>query len=344
MMRNTLAGLSVLAAIVACAWGGWFLTLGTAPAALTNLGKALHSEATSNGAGTSNEPLLPIGVAIKAGADPRVELGRALFNDPRLSVDDSISCASCHQVSQGGADKTALSRGVGGKLGSVNAPSVNYAGLNFRQFWDGRAPTLEAQVDGPVHHPKEMGSEWPQIIRKLSQDENFTTRFLSAYPAGLKAETIRDAIARYERSLSLPSRFDRWLLGDKGALSAEEVAGYSLFKHHGCTACHQGVGVGGNLFQKFGIVENPLARKASMQPADLGRFNVTGRSEDSFVFKVPGLRNVALTAPYFHDGSAATLEEAVSTMGRAQLGLRLSSREVELLVLFLGTLTAEELP
>lgn len=287
-----------------------------------------------------DEPLLPI----QASSDlnpAKVALGRQLFHDPRLSRDNSISCASCHDLSRGGVDGQVRSIGVSRRAGGINAPTVFNAALNFRQFWDGRSPTLEDQVAGPIHNPVEMDSSWSEVIAKLRQDARLESQFIALYKSPPSAVTVQDAIAEFERSLITPSRLDRWLQGDDDALTPQELAGYELFKRHGCPACHQGANVGGNMFQRFGVMQDYFADKKEITPADLGRYNVTGREEDRHVFKVPSLRNVARTAPYFHDGSAATLEEAVSQMGRFQLGVELPRQDVQLIVTFLRALNGE---
>lgn len=288
------------------------------------------------------EPIRPLRRA--EGLDSaRVALGRQLFHDPRLSADDTLACAGCHALDRGGADGLAVSVGVGGATGSINAPSVLTAALNFRQFWDGRAATLEEQAGGPVTNPVEMGATWEQVMAKLRADPDLVRRFAAAYPDGITPANIRHAIAEFERSLPAPARFDRWLLGDDDALTADELAGYRLFKKHGCSGCHQGVNVGGNLFQRFGVMAAYFGG-ASAGKADLGRFNVTGRGEDRHVFKVPSLRNVARTAPYFHDASAPRLEDAVRSMGRYQLGVDLPDDDIAQIVAFLKTLDGEEAP
>lgn len=290
-----------------------------------------------------DEPLLPIQVPRDLNAQ-KVALGRTLFHDPRLSRDNSISCASCHDLSRGGIDHRSRSLGVGSREGSINAPTVFNAALNFRQFWDGRSPSLADQVAGPIHNPVEMASSWAEVLPKLRADAQLEAQFVALYKAPPSAAAVQDAIAEFERSLVTPAPMDRWLLGEAGALNARELAGYRLFKRHGCVACHQGANVGGNLFQRFGVMQDYFADKQKISPADLGRFNVTGREEDRHVFKVPSLRNVALTAPYFHDASAATLDEAVAQMGRYQLGVELPPEDVKAIVLFLHTLTGEKLP
>ena len=230
--------------------------------------------------------------------------------------------------------------GVKGAEGFINTPTVFNSGFNFRQFWDGRAETLEDQVDGPIHSSHELGSNWPEIVAKLAAAPDYVAPFKALYPDGIQPQNIRDAIATFERSLYTPnSRFDRFLRGETEILTEAEKSGYHLFKSYGCVRCHQGVNVGGNMFQTFGVMGNYFADRGTVTRADLARFNVTGDQRDQHVFKVPSLRNVALTAPYFHDGSAARLEDAVSVMGAYQLGRRLEAREVDLIVQFLRTLT-----
>jgi len=275
----------------------------------------------------------------------KVALGKSLFRDPRLSHDNTISCASCHDLSTAGHDKRRFSVGVGGLLGGVNAPSVFNAALNFVQFWDGRAASLEEQAAGPVHNPREMASNWPEVLVKLNADDALVRRFELIYRQRPSAENIVDAIATFERTLlTVNSPFDRYLRGDQQAIDADAKAGFRLFKDVGCASCHQGANFGGNMFQRFGVMIDYSRGRPDGKPlaeADLGRFNVTHREEDRYVFKVPGLRNVALTAPYFHDGSVARLEDAVAVMGRSQLGRELSAEEIRRLVAFLDTLSGE---
>lgn len=271
----------------------------------------------------------------------KAQLGKRLFFEPRLSRDNSISCASCHDLSRGGVDRQRGSIGIDGQVGPINAPTVFNASLNFVQFWDGRAASLEEQAAGPVHNPLEMGSNWAEVIPKLQQDAAYRSAFARLYPAGISGDAITDAIAAFERTLITPnSRFDRFLLGDGDALNEQEQNGYRRFLDLGCASCHQGVGIGGNMFQRFGVMADYFYGRPESS-ADLGRFNVTGKEEDRHVFKVPGLRNVALTAPYFHDASAQTLEEAVMVMGRYQLGRKLSNEDLQALTAFLRTLTGE---
>jgi cytochrome c peroxidase len=197
-------------------------------------------------------------------------------------------------------------------------------------------------VDGPVQSVFEMGSTWEQVLGKLRGDPTYAAAFTTLYPEGLGREAVKNAIAEFERSLLTPrSRFDRHLEGDTGALTAEEKAGYLKFKSYGCISCHQGVNIGANLFQRMGVIGDYFADRGNITKADLGRFNVTGQEADRHVFKVPSLRNVAVTAPYFHDGSAATLEEAVAVMAKYQLGRPLPPQDLADIVKFLGTLTGE---
>jgi cytochrome c peroxidase len=295
-------------------------------------------------AGHFGDALLPLPPVPRLPPD-KVALGRALFFDPRLSHDNTIACATCHDLTTAGHDARRFSVGVGGAVGTVNAPSVFNAGLNFVQFWDGRAASLEEQAAGPVHNPVEMASNWNEVIAKLSADTDFGAKFRRVYPDGLTPTAIVDAIATFERTLlTVNSPFDKYLRGDAGALDALAQEGYRQFRDLGCASCHQGVNIGGNMFQRFGVMsECPSTGSAGGETtkSDLGRYNVTGLEEDRRVFKVPSLRNVALTAPYFHNGSVASIDEAVIAMGRCQLGRELSAAEIRALVAFLNSLTGE---
>lgn len=288
-----------------------------------------------------DEPLKPLPAVPQQDAQ-RVALGRQLFNETRLSVNDSLSCASCHQLARGGADNKAFSIGFTGLPVAVNTPSVLNASLNFRQFWNGRADSLEAQIGEVVQSPSEMGSNWQHVVQTLSADTAYRTSFANAYPDGVTRDNVQNALASYERTLiSANSRFDQYLLGDTQILSREEKYGYQRFKEYGCIACHQGVNIGGNMYQKFGVLGDYFKERGHPMESDLGRYLVTGDEEDRHVFKVPSLRNVAVTAPYFHDGSAATLEEAVDVMFKFQLGRIPSAEDKTLIIKFLKTLTGE---
>ena len=292
----------------------------------------------------ANEPLraLPHLDELKLD-EQKIELGQRLFNDTRLSKDNTISCASCHALDKGGDDGLSHSVGIEGQTGDINAPTIFNTAYNFRLFWDGRANSLEEQVSGPVHHPKEMGSSWDEILGKLKQDDALLKDFTAIFDEALKPEHIESAIAEFQRSLITPSRFDRYLEGDKTAITETELLGYSKFKTYGCVACHQGVNVGGNMFQKFGVMGDYFKGAVTPSEADLGRFNVTGREADKHVFKVPSLRNIALTAPYFHNGSVATLPEAVDVMFKFQLGRPAPVEDKALIVAFLKSLSGEAL-
>ncbi|MBU1236123.1 MAG: cytochrome-c peroxidase [Gammaproteobacteria bacterium] len=292
----------------------------------------------------SGEALVPLPPAPLQSPE-KVALGKSLFQDVRLSRDNTLSCAGCHDLATFGHDARRFSLGVGGKKGNVNAPSVFNSGLSFVQFWDGRAASLEEQVAGPLHNPVEMASDWENAVRKLEADDAFRSAFQHTYPNGITPENVADAIATFERSLlTEDAPFDRYLRGDQRAIDARAKEGYRRFRDFGCASCHQGANIGGNMFQRFGIMMDYFKDREPEIPfakADLGRFNVTGREEDRYVFKVPSLRNVAETAPYFHDGSVARLEAAVAIMGRYQLGRELSTSEIDLLVSFLKTLTGK---
>ncbi|MDP2833332.1 MAG: cytochrome-c peroxidase [Pseudomonadota bacterium] len=316
------------------AWGGWsFFSPGTES----------QAPAPSYTPPATDQPISPIPQHLQL--DKRlVALGRRLFHDPRLSHDDTISCASCHLLTKAGADAQPLAVGIGGQVSTVNTPTVFNSAFNFRQFWDGRAASLEEQAEGPIHNPVEMASNWREVIAKLERDADYPSEFAAIWPAaGKRAITaghIQSAIAEFERSLITPDApFDRYLRGDPQALSAAARQGWELFRNLGCIACHQGVNVGGNMYANLGVMGDYFAdRGKPLLKSDLGRFNITGREEDRHLFKVPGLRNVERTAPYFHDGAIATLDKAVDTMARYQLGVSLSVEQRKALLAFLGSL------
>lgn len=291
---------------------------------------------------SANEPLAPLPPVGTLDAN-KVTLGRRLYHDTRLSGDSTLSCASCHSLDRGGVDPQVVrtSTGIRGQVGPINAPTVLNSRFNFVQFWDGRSPDLTDQAGGPVTNPKEMGATWAQVLPRLSGDPTYVAAFGAAYPDGVTQHNVQDAIATYEMTLVTPSRFDRWLGGDATALTEQERQGYATFKQVGCTACHNGVNAGGGMYQRMGLVRDYFADRGSPTDADNGRYNVTHQAVDRHFFKVPTLRNVEHTAPYFHDGSRATLEEAVQAMGRYQLGSELDASQVRLIVAFLRSLTGE---
>ncbi len=287
----------------------------------------------------AREPIHPI--TAFTSLDPKiVALGERLFFDKRLSGDGTISCASCHVIAEGGDDGRRFSVGVQGQVGDINAPTVLNSAHNFRQFWNGRAASLEEQVQGPIHNPIEMNSDWGHVLTALLSDPTYVANFREAFDAVITESRISEAIATYERSLTTPdSAFDRWLLGDDSALNDKQLQGYHLFVEYQCTNCHHGSNVGGNMFEKLGLMEEYFSQSREPLSSDLGRYAVTHEEQDRFVFRVPPLRNVALTAPYFHDGSAQTLADAVRTMIVHQLGRPVVETDVRLIEEFLHTLT-----
>lgn len=288
-----------------------------------------------------DEPLAPMpDVPLE---DARVvALGAKLFHDPLLSPDRTMACASCHLIPEGGDDNRRTAVGIRGQTGVINTPTVLNSGLNFVQFWDGRAATLEDQVSGPIENPIELGSSMPKVLASLRDDPSYPHEFSVAFSDGITERNLRVALATFERTLlTRNSRFDRWLRGDKSALASNEVAGYELFKSVGCIACHQGANVGGNMFERLGVMGEYFKDRGNVTTADYGRFNVTHLERDRFAFRVPSLRAVSLTAPYFHDGTAPTLDQAVRTMARYQLGRALSDGDVALLVAFLESLAGD---
>jgi len=288
-----------------------------------------------------SEPIQPIPIYIELNQQ-KVSLGRQLFFEPKLSSNNTISCSSCHDLSLGGVDHLQHAVGINGTIGNINTPTVFNSGFNFRQFWNGRAATLEAQVAGPIHNPIEMGSKWDEVIQKLNASPDYTSQFEALYSDGITSDNIADAVATFERSLYTPnSRFDQYLRGNTNALTTDEREGYSLFKAFGCSSCHQGINVGGNMYQRMGIVRDYFVDRGNVIEADLGRFLITGNEKDRYVFKVPSLRLAALTSPYFHDGSTPTLGAAVGIMAYYQLGRSISNEQIQLLVEFLKTLPGE---
>ena len=284
------------------------------------------------------EPITPL-APTKVSAPALVELGKKLFFDPRLSRSGFISCNSCHNLAMGGADNLKTSIGHNWQEGPINAPTVLNSSLNLAQFWDGRAPDLKAQAGGPIANPGEMASTHVLAVEVIQSIPGYSAEFKQVFGSDkVDIDKITRAIAAFEETLVTPnSRFDQWLKGNKKALNADEVAGYTLFKDSGCVACHNGPAVGGNSFKKMGVV----APYTASSPAE-GRSAVTGKDADRFNFKVPTLRNVELTYPYFHDGAATTLKDAVDTMGRIQLGKHFTDAENARIVAFLKTLTGAQ--
>ncbi|MDO4755725.1 MAG: cytochrome c peroxidase [Parabacteroides sp.] len=290
----------------------------------------------------ANEPVQPLPTMIPT--DPeKVALGFDLYHDTRLSHDNTISCATCHGLATAGVDRLQFSEGIGGQFGGVNAPTVFNSALNILQFWDGRAADLKEQAAGPPLNPVEMGSvSFDDISMKLAEDKAFSKRFLAVYPEGFNQSTITDAIAEFEKTLLTPCRFDKYLMGEKSALSDDEIAGYALFKQNKCATCHTGVNIGGQSFEYMGIKGNYFDfRGTELTDGDNGRFAVTQNEQDRHRFKTPTLRNVMLTPPYMHDGTVRTIEDAVRIMHQYQIGKDITEAEMQKMVAFLHTLTGE---
>ena len=281
------------------------------------------------------EPITPVKVINLA----QVELGKKLYFDRRLSKSGFLACNSCHNLSMGGADNLKTSVGHNWQQGQINAPTVLNSSMNIAQFWDGRAADLKEQAGGPIASPMEMAFTHKLTIDVLESIPQYVAEFKLVFGTNsINFDHVTQAIAGFEKTLVTPnSRFDQWLLGNKDALTEKELAGYQIFKHSGCAVCHNGAAVGGNSFQKMGVIEAYDAKS----PAE-GLSAVTGKDSDRFKFKVPTLRNVELTYPYFHDGEAETLTEAVDVMGRLQLGKEFTQDENAKIVAFLKTLTGDQ--
>lgn len=285
-------------------------------------------------------PVLPNNPATPA----KVELGKMLYFDPRLSASHAISCNSCHNVGLAGADAEETSIGHKWQRGGRNAPTVWNAVFNTAQFWDGRAKDLEEQAGGPMVNPVEMASPKEHLQEQLAAIPGYVAAFKAAFPDETKPVTLpnaQKAIAVFEATLITPNApFDKYLRGDASALNATQKEGLQLFMSKGCGACHNGINVGGGMYAPFGVVEKPGADL--LPPQDKGRFMVTKTVGDEYVFRSPTLRNIALTAPYFHTGRAWDLRQAVGVMGSSQLGAQLSADEIDKIVAFLGSLTGEQ--
>jgi cytochrome c peroxidase len=271
----------------------------------------------------------------------KVLLGKRMFFDRRLSGDSKVACADCHDLKQGGAAGQAFSRLPDRKPVAVNVPTIFNLAFDFRFGWAGGYEDIGAQIDFAIKAPAVMNSSFEAARARLSEDDAERERFRQVYADGLSAANLREALAIYCLSLITPNaRFDRYLRGEL-SLADEERRGYELFREYGCISCHQGINIGGNMLQRFGLMADYFADRAEQKGADLGLFQFTGRADDRHVFRVPSLRNVALTAPYFHDASAETLEEAATVMARYQLGRSLSGEQAQALAAFLRTLTGE---
>ncbi len=277
--------------------------------------------------------------------DEKVELGKMLYHDPRLSSTGTVSCASCHNTMLGGEDNRPNSMGVNGQTGGRSAPTVWNAAFNAVQFWDGRAPSLEAQAAGPVTNPIEMGmKDWDAVVARLKTIKGYNEAFAKAFgDDSVSKDNATKAIAAYERTLITPnSPYDKYVSGDKEALSEQQVRGMNKVADLGCTTCHSGAAFNGaGSFQRFPVHDNPYFAAQYHFKKDKGLAEVTKNEADEHLFKVPTLRNIALTAPYFHNGSVQTLDEAVKVMAKVQLDKDLSKEEIADIVAFLEGLTGQ---
>ena len=272
----------------------------------------------------------------------KVSLGKILFNDARLSGDNTLSCASCHPLQNGGEDGKSHPVSNQKKDGMINTPTIFNSAFNFRFDWNGGHRTLEDQTETEILHPYRMNTDWDTLLSRLKSDTDYANSFKQINPDGITRVAVIDAITTFIKSLITPnSRFDKYLRGDNNALTAEEVQGYETFINFGCASCHQGINVGGNMFHKLGVFSDFYAGQANPAPVDLGRFSITGNEEDRYMFRVPSLRNVALTAPYLHNGSVATLAETIRIKAKTQLGRDISEQDIRHIIAFLNTLTGQ---
>ncbi len=281
----------------------------------------------------AREPIAPLPTS--ADYDPaKAAIGKLLFSDPILSIDRSIACISCHNIYSGGADSRAVSLGVNGGKGNVQSPTVLNARYNFRQFWNGRAETLLDQASGPIHNPAEMGMNTAEVEKRINASKKYQALFADK---PVTFTMVLEAIVEFEKALVTPnSKFDRYLRGEL-QLNEHEEAGYQTFKQLGCITCHNGINIGGNSFQQMGTII-PYTYDESYPD----RYSQTKKEYHKNVFKVPTLRNIALSSPYFHDASAATLADAIKTMSYHNLGYTVTDQQLYALIAFLHTLTGEK--
>lgn len=309
---------------------------GPVPAGLRDQDKVLWLEAAGFFRVLPKQPTSPKENPTTAA---KIQLGKLLFHEPRLSKSGALSCNSCHNLASYGVDNRSTSLGHGFKPGERNSPTVLNASLHLSQFWDGRAADLETQAQAPILNPAEMamGGE-ADVLKRLQSIPEYRQAFDAAFPDGkdgINYSNVARAIAAFERTLLTPSPFDKFLLGDSKALKPEQKIGLQTFISQGCVSCHSGAGIGGGMYQKFGML------KPYQHQKDTGRHQITKQDNDKFFFKVPSLRNVARTYPYFHDGQIWNLDEAVKIMGQTQLGKELSAQEISQLVAFLESLTGD---
>lgn len=317
---------------------------GLFPAFVLTLITLVCSDISANANETTlntREPIEPLPTSMNFDVD-KAALGERLFNDQRLSLQENISCASCHYLDQSGDDNRAIGLSASTDGIDINTPTIFNAVFNFRQNWNGSAKTLQQQIEHVIESKYKFNNDWDNIVTKLNQDSELNSQFRHVYNDDINKENIISAITEFEKTLITPNAaFDRYLRNEENAISEEAKHGYRLFKDLGCVSCHQGINIGGNLFQKFGVFHDYFAERGDIKQSDLGRINLTGRKLDTYVFKVPSLRNVTATPPYLHDGSAETIEEAITIMGKTQLGKSLNDEEITLIKAFLETLTGE---
>ncbi len=270
-------------------------------------------------------------------------LGKKLYFDPILSKDNTISCASCHNLKTAGVDNLQFSFGIKGQKGIVNTPTVLNAIFNFRQMWDGRAKDLVHQVQFPLTNQKEMGNNFENLIKVL-KNSTYNEKFKKLYKDGITKKNIGDALEEFQKTLITPSPFDEYLRGNKNAITTNQKKGYELFMKKGCISCHNGINIGGGLYTQFGLSDDSVLDKnidENVYNPDLGLYNRTKNDFDKFYFKVPTLRNIALTYPYLHHGRIKTLSEAINEIAKAQLGLNLTKEEIFLIEEFFKSLSGK---
>ena len=299
----------------------------------------------------ANEAIQPIPKTIEYDRGKAL-LGKKLYFDPILSKDNTISCASCHNLELGGVDNLKFSFGIKGQKGIINTPTVLNSIFNFRQMWDGRTKTLAHQVQFPITNPVEMGNSFQNLIKTLKNNSYYNETFNNIYKNGITIENIGDALEEFQKTLITPSAFDDYLRGDENAITSNQKKGYDLFFKKGCVSCHNGINIGGGLYAQFGLTDEEMANNLTEKSTDknifadgydpdLGLYNITKNDFDKFYFKVPTLRNVALTYPYLHNGRIETLSETISSIAKAQLGLDLTEEETFLIEEFLKSLNGK---
>ncbi len=278
----------------------------------------------------------------QASSSTIMSLGKKLFNEARLSKEHSHTCASCHQLPLFGTDQEETYIGFHNVAGAINTPTILNVHYNFKQFWDGRAESINEVIDDHIFDKTIFNNDWDTIIQRLNDNPDYKTLFGEAFQDGITENNIEFSIKTYLTTLTTPNApFDLFISGDAAAISNDAKKGFELFKQFGCISCHQGKNIGGNLFQKMGVYKNYFEEKQFISQSDLGRYNVTGKEKDKFVFKVPSLRNVTRTAPYLHDGTAKNLKDVIRIMAEYQVGQPIVEQEITYIVEFLKTLNGE---